>query len=52
MKEEIRRDFGRVSPDIVAKASAFDRGYLPGTTTKKGTAMGNLMEKDKGSTAR
>jgi hypothetical protein len=45
VKEEIRREF-------CAYSHAFDRGYLPRTTTKKGNAMGNLLEKDMGSAAR
>lgn len=42
MKEEIRRDFERVSPDIVAKASAFAASILADVAGRRGTLDGRI----------
>ena len=42
MKEEIRRNFERVSPDIVAKASAFAASILADVAGRRGTLDGRI----------
>ena len=42
MKEEIRRDFERVSPDVVAKASAFAASILADVAGRRGTLDGRI----------
>jgi 4-hydroxy-4-methyl-2-oxoglutarate aldolase len=42
MKDEIRRDFERVSPDVVAKASAFAASILADVAGRRGTLDGRI----------
>ena len=42
MKEEIRRDFERVSPDVVARASAFAASILADVAGRRGTLDGRI----------
>jgi regulator of RNase E activity RraA len=42
MKDEIRRDFERVSPDVVARASAFAASILADVAGRRGTLDGRI----------